>query len=137
MDKILLIEDDEPIRFLYKRQLEGSGFSVDAKASGKEALQAYEKNVYSLVLLDIMLPDINGLDILNYLSRKNMIGKSPIVLLTNLAQENIIKEGFKLGAIGYIIKAQIIPKELVEEVKKFISDKNYTTQVNTSEDDKI
>lgn len=118
--KILLIEDDESISFLYKRQLDAAGLLTDALLTGNEGLAAASKNKYDLILLDIMLPDINGLDILKKLKENEVTKKIPVIFLTNLGQEAIIKEGFKLGADGYLIKASFTPDQMVEEVKTLI-----------------
>ncbi len=118
--KILLIEDDESISFLYKRQLDLSGLPTDAFLNGQEGILAATQKKYDLILLDIMLPDINGLDLLKKLKENESTNKIPVIFLTNLGQEAIIKEGFKLGADGYLIKASFTPDQMVEEVKILI-----------------
>ncbi len=119
--RILLVEDEESLQLLYKRQIELANFNVDAVTYGKEAITKLEQNTYDLVLLDIMLPDINGIDILKALNEKALIKKSPVVLLTNLSQESIIKEGFNLGAMGYLIKSQYLPNDLIVEINNFLA----------------
>lgn len=118
--KILLIEDDESISFLYKRQLDQAGLLTDAYLTGQEGLSAASQKKYDIILLDIMLPDINGLDILKKLKENEATKKIPVIFLTNLGQEEIIKQGFKLGADGYLIKASFTPDQMVEEVKSLI-----------------
>jgi len=119
--KILLIEDDEFISFIFKRQLEQAGFLVDTSLRGKEGLDAGLQGGYELVLLDIMLPDINGLDILRQL-KLNAVAKSiPVIMLTNVGQESVIKEAYKSGAEGYLIKASYTPDQIVTEVQKFFT----------------
>lgn len=126
MSKILLIEDDQLIRDLYERQLIKEGFETTTTASGTDGLKKFEEGTFDLVLLDIMLPDISGIEILKEINNKNLIAKAPIVLLTNLANDSVIKDGMKLGIVGYLIKAQITPKDLIAEVKRFLTDKNLT-----------
>lgn len=126
MSKILLIEDDQLIRELYERQLNKAGFETTAIASGSEGLKAFENGIFDLVLLDIMLPDLSGIEILKEINNKNLTHKAPIVLLTNLANDSVIKDGMKLGIVGYLIKAQITPKDLIAEVNRFLTDKNLT-----------
>lgn len=118
--KILLIEDEDFIRDLYKRQLELAGFSVDACASGREGLAALKTTLYSLVLLDIMLPQMNGLDILREAKKDEKTKNVPIVLLTNLGQESVKQEGFALGAKDYIIKATQTPDQIVAKIKELL-----------------
>lgn len=121
--KILLVEDEDLLRELYKRQLDLSGISTDAFGNGKDALESLSHNQYSLVLLDIMLPDTNGLDILKQIKQAPNLKTLPVILLTNLGQESIIKQGFDLGAEGYLIKASYTPDQIVEEVKNILSGK--------------
>lgn len=121
--RILLVEDEDFIRDLYKRQLELAGFQVDAKPNGAEGLVAAKQNPYDLVLLDIMLPDINGLEILKQLKQGPVSKNTPIVMLTNLGQDTVIKEGFTLGAEGYLIKASYTPDQIVQEVKNIVNKK--------------
>lgn len=118
--RILLIEDEEYIRDLYKRQLELSGFVTDAFGNGKDGLSAAEKNTYDLILLDIMLPDVNGLQILQTLRQNPMTKLVPCVLLTNLGQDAVIKQGFELGADGYLVKAAYTPDQIVQEIKNIL-----------------
>lgn len=119
--KILLIEDDEFIREMYHDELESAGFKVSAFGTGKECFQALSQEHFDLVLLDIMLPDTNGLEILKQIKSSEQTKNLKVVILTNLGQENIIKEGFQLGAAGYLIKVSYNPDQMVEEVKKFVS----------------
>lgn len=121
--KILLIEDEDYIRELYKRQLDLEGFSTDACANGKDGLTALSQAHYDLILLDIMLPDINGLQILKQVKLNATTKDIPVVLLTNLGQDVVIKEGFELGAEGYLIKASYTPAQIVQEVKNFLQKK--------------
>lgn len=125
--KVLLVEDEEFIRDLFKRQLDLSGFTTDAFGNGNDGLSALTKNAYDLVLLDIMLPDINGLQILQNI-RQNPATKSvAVVLLTNLGQDSVIKQGFELGADGYLVKAAYTPDQIVQEVKNIMKKKQTQT----------
>lgn len=121
MKRILLIEDEDFIRDLYKRQLEAAGLQTDAFGNGKDGLEALAGNVYDLILLDIMLPGINGLDVLKRIKENEKTKNIPVVLLTNLGQESVIQEGFALGAKEHIIKASFTPDQIVEKVKKLVS----------------
>ena len=118
--KILLIEDEDFIRDLYKRQIDLAGYQTDAVGDGKEGLELLSQNVYDLVLLDIMLPGINGLQVLKAIKQDEKIKHLPVVLLTNLGQESVVKEGFALGAKEHIIKASVTPDQIVEKVKALL-----------------
>ena len=121
--KVLLVEDEEFIRDLFKRQLDLSGFATDAFANGQDGLAALSKNAYDLVLLDIMLPDINGLQILQNIRQNPATKGVAVVLLTNLGQDAVIKQGFELGADGYLVKAAYTPDQIVQEVKNIMQKK--------------
>ncbi len=119
--KVLLIEDEDFIRDLYKRQFEKAGFVIEAIANGKDGLAATAQNKYDLILLDIMLPDLNGIEILRQVKQNPATKAMPVVLLTNLGQDEIIKEGFKLGAEGYLIKASFTPDQIVQEATNILN----------------
>lgn len=126
MQKILLIEDDRFIREMYQEELKKAGFLVSAYGSGEEGLQALQQNHFDLVLLDIMLPGMNGLEVLKQIKLNLQTKNLKVVILTNLGQETIIKEGFKIGATGYLIKSSYNPDQIVQEVKRFTQDNSYS-----------
>lgn len=119
--KILLIEDDDLIRQLYADQLKAAGLEVFDYPNGQSGLAALKQAKYDLIILDIMLPDINGLEILKQIKKDSNLKSIPIVLLTNLGQDSIIKEGFKLGADAYFIKLAYNPDQIVAEVKNILA----------------
>lgn len=121
--KILIVEDEESIRDLYKRQVELAGFQTDVAASGKDALTALSQNHYDLILLDIMLPDINGLQVLKEVKGNDKTKGTSVLMLTNLGQDITIKEGFSLGAEGYLIKASYTPDQIIQEINNILSKK--------------
>ncbi len=115
--KILLVEDEDFIRELYVRQLTKEGFVVKSAADGQTGLAMLKAETFDLLLLDIMLPGINGLQLLREFKTLNPNSKMITILLTNLGQEAVIKEGFELGAQAYLIKASYTPDQVVTEVK--------------------
>ena len=120
--RILVVEDDQFLRELYDELLKEEGYEIDLAPDGEEGLAKFQKGGYDLVLLDIMLPKIDGLEILRRV--KNKPPEKPngmVVLLTNLGQDSIIKEGFNLGASGYLIKSAMNPDQVLSEVKVFLS----------------
>ena len=121
--KILLVEDEEMIRELYARQLSKAGFFVKAVETGEEGLKALQEDTFELLLLDIMLPGINGLQMLREFKLKNPQNKMITILLTNLGQESVIKEGFELGANAYLIKTSYTPDQIVQEVRNTLDNK--------------
>ena len=118
--KILIIEDDQDVRELYAEVLRDEGFEVEEAVDGQSGLAKVLEGRYDLLLLDIMLPKFDGLEVLKSIKQKAEVKGTPVVLLTNLGREAIIKEGFALGANGYLIKSEHTPEEVVQEVKKFL-----------------
>lgn len=118
--RILVVEDDLFLRELYTDVLTTEGYQVESAADGEEGLQKIKAGGYNLVLLDIILPKMSGLEIMRELQ-----GTPPqnpnkyVVFLTNLDKDEEIKEAQKLGN-GFLIKSQINPGTLTETVKKYL-----------------
>jgi len=124
---ILIIEDDLFVRELYERILEKRGFVVEAVEDGIQGLELARSKSFDLILLDIMLPKKNGLAILKDLREKgSSTERTPVFLLTNLGQESIVREAFRIGADGYLLKARFLPKQVVEEIESFFLDEKTT-----------
>ena len=119
---ILFIEDDKPIAEMYARVLEREGFSVEFAYNGTEGLHKAQSKHYDLILLDIMMPEMSGIEVLKLLRGDDGKGSpdTKIVILTNLAQDKTSQEALKSQADGYIIKADIVPSQLAGIVKKLI-----------------
>jgi CheY-like chemotaxis protein len=119
---ILFIEDDKPIAEMYARVLEREGYSVEFAYNGNEGLQKAQTKHFDLVLLDIMMPEMSGIEVLKLLRGEDGHGSpdTKIVILTNLAQDKTSQEALKSQADGYIIKADIVPSQLAGIVKKLI-----------------
>lgn len=119
--KILLIEDDEFVRDIYQETLQDASYTVETAKDGEEGITKAQAGGYSLILLDMMMPKLNGLEVLKHL--KENPPKTPndaIVLLTNLAQDPVIQEGLHLGAKAYLIKSDMNPDEFLTQVKKYL-----------------
>lgn len=123
--KILLIEDELFIRELYERVLKQAGFEFFSAVDGIEGWDLIQREAQSphkpdLVLLDIMMPRLNGIDLLKKLKSDSRTSSIPVILLTNLGQESVIKESFRVGAQGYLMKIRSTPHEVVKLVKDFL-----------------
>ncbi len=128
MSKIIVVEDDEFLRELYDELLKGEGYDVTLAVDGEEGLNHISEGGFDLVLLDIMLPKMDGLEILRHVKDKSpKLKNGPTVLLTNLGQDSIIKEGFALGASGYLIKSAMNPDQVLSEVKVFLNKSSLST----------
>lgn len=128
--KILLVEDDHFINQLYLRVLKQAGYNVILASDGAGGVSLAD-NSFNLILLDVMLPKIDGINVLKKLKENPLTKKIPVVLLTNLGQESVIKAAFKMGVQGYILKMSVTPYEMVERIQVFI--KNPSFQMNLKE----
>lgn len=115
---ILVIEDDRFIGEMYVRSLRKAGFEVDWVATGTEGLTGASTNNYDLILLDIMLPEEKGTDILETLrGKQDLIPKSRVIVMTNFDQDDEARLSMQTKADAYLIKADITPRRLVEIVQ--------------------
>lgn len=117
--KILIIEDDNFIADLYDRELKNDGFEVTVASDGVTGELKAKELKPDLILLDIMLPNINGLDLLKNLKENPLTEDLKVLVLSNLGQDEAIKRALELGAEGYLIKSSYTPKEVLDEIKTF------------------
>jgi DNA-binding response OmpR family regulator len=114
--KVLCIEDEHFISELYVRALGKEGYQVDVVADGKEALGIAEKNEYDIILLDLMVPNLSGIEILRSLRDPARVPpiKAKIVITTNLEQREDVRADIEKQADAYVVKAELTPHELVD-----------------------
>lgn len=119
---ILLIEDDEFLREICVKKLIKEGFDVSVAVDGEQAIKEMDKIEPDLILLDIILPTMNGYEVLQKIkAHKNIkIRQVPIIVLSNLGQENDIKKAMDMGATDYLIKAHFTTEEITDKVKKVL-----------------
>jgi DNA-binding response OmpR family regulator len=118
--RILIIEDEDPLRILYAQILESAGYKVDQAGDGDIGMNKIRNTPWDLLLLDIMLPGEDGLRILKEIKNDSSLKKGPVVAITNLNSEYIVQEAFNFGVDGYLIKSQITPDKIADEVKEFL-----------------
>jgi len=118
--KVLIVEDDQFLRDLLKRKLDTEGFVVETAIEGESALTKAKEWKPELILLDIILPGIDGFSILEKLKKDADMASIPVILLTNLGQRDDVDKGLKLGAVGYLVKAHFTPGDIVEKVKSIL-----------------
>lgn len=116
--RVLCIEDEHFISELYTRALSKKGYKVDVIADGKEGLAAAEKNEYDIILLDLMVPNLSGIEILRALRDPARVPpiKAKIVITTNLEQREDVRADIEKQADAYVVKAELTPHELVDLV---------------------
>lgn len=124
--KILLIEDDPDQILMYQTKFELEGFNLLAAEKAQEGINLAKKEKPSLIFLDLLLKELTvptGLEILKKLKADEETKNIPVVVLTNYGTREAKEESLRLGAIDFIIKAQITPAKLVEKVKKILKEK--------------
>ncbi|SRR5260221_7312917 len=124
MRKILIAEDDFFIRDIYNKTFTLAGYEVKVSADGLDALQKAKTMQFDIILLDIMMPLLSGLQVLRTIRALNTPAKStPIFMITNLGQQSTIEEAFGSGMDGYIIKSQVTPQQILDEINTFFNNK--------------
>jgi len=118
--KVLLVEDDKMIVDMYKMRLEEEGYEVFISEKGSEALDWAKNEKPAIVLLDIMLPEVDGFTILQKLKSEPETKDIPVLLLTNLGQESDKTKGTDMGAADYFVKAQHTPADVIVKIKQLI-----------------
>jgi len=121
--RILIIEDDVFIMDMYETKFKMAGFEVLRAENGDKGIKVARKEKPDLIVLDIVMPQMDGLEVLKVVKGDSELKDIPVVLLTNLGQRENIEEGLKLGADDYIIKAHFTPDEVVGKVKKVLRKK--------------
>ena len=118
--KVLVVEDDVFVRDIYARELKKGGYEVEIAEDGLEGLEKIKTGGYDIVLLDIMMPKMTGVDMLkNVRDPKFPATDIPVYLLTNLGQGSIIKQCLEIGAQGYLLKARVLPSQVLKSVNDF------------------
>lgn len=118
--KILVVEDDQFLRELYTDVLSGEGYKVDSAVDGEDALGKMKIGGFDLVLLDIIMPKMDGLSVMKQMQSAPALSPNKcVIFLTNLDKDEEIKTALQLGN-GYLIKSQITPGSLIEEVKVYL-----------------
>ena len=120
MKKILLIEDDKFLRELMSKKLIKTGYDVVFAVDGETGLSKIKEVKPDVVLLDLILPGINGFEVLEKAKKDPEIADIPIIILSNLGQKEDIERGQELGATDFIIKAHFTPQEVVDKIKSII-----------------
>lgn len=115
--KVLLIEDDVRVRELYELVLKMDEYQVITAETGEEGLVKAEEENPDLIFLDIRLPGMNGLEVLESLRKNKKTADIPVVILSNLDDEKTVSKGISLGAQEYIVKSRITPADLSKRVK--------------------
>ncbi|MBU1015093.1 response regulator [Patescibacteria group bacterium] len=116
MAKILIVEDDKFLRELIVQKLASEGHEIVEAVDGEEGVRKIKEEVPQLVLLDIILPGIDGFEVLRQIKAEPTTANVPVLILSNLGQQEDVEKGLQLGAADYIIKAHFTPGEIIEKI---------------------
>jgi len=126
-NKKIVIAEDEPILIeMYKLYFERTGYEVLKAGNGRECINFVKKEKPDIILLDILMPKLDGWEVLKQLKTDPETKQIPILVFSNLGQTQEIQKGLDLGANDYVIKSNVTPKELLEKVEGMIKKINKT-----------
>ncbi|MDD3284988.1 MAG: response regulator [Patescibacteria group bacterium] len=121
--KVLIVEDETMLVNMYIAKFEKEGFETVQAENGKKGIEVAREEKPDIILLDIIMPEMDGFMVLKELKSTPETKNIPIIMLTNLGQEEDVEKGNKLGAIGYLVKANLTPSQVVDKVKEVLSKK--------------
>jgi len=122
--KILVVEDDKFLRELITQKLSREGYDVKEAVDGEDGVVKVKKEKPDIILLDLILPGIDGFEVLAKIKEDSETKNIPVVILSNLGQREDVERGLKLGAVDFLIKAHFTPGEIIEKIEKIMKDKN-------------
>ena len=136
MNRVLLVDDDEALRQMYNLILEKAGYQLELANDGIQGLAKAREGGYDLILLDLMMPNLDGIGFLKALQEEPpKRPNGPIIVLSNAGYDAVAKEAESLGAVGFLMKADLLPKDLVGEVKRYLSLKSSLPSPSSKEAD--
>jgi DNA-binding response OmpR family regulator len=121
--KILVVEDDKFLRELITQKLAREGYDVKEAVDGEEGVIKVKEEKPDVILLDLILPGIDGFEVLAKIKEDPEVENIPVVILSNLGQRDDVERGLKLGAVDFLIKAHFTPGEIIEKIEKIIKDR--------------
>lgn len=121
--KILIVEDDRYISKMYQLKLSLEGYDVQVAENGKQGVDKVKEFMPDIMLLDILMPELDGFEVLKIVKADDATKNIPVLIMSNLGQEDHVEKGMKLGAIGYVVKSQYTPSKVVEKIKSVLDGK--------------
>ncbi|MEK7096652.1 MAG: response regulator [Patescibacteria group bacterium] len=117
---ILVVDDDLDLSEMYAERFKAEGAVVEIAHDGREAIKLAEENRPHVILLDLMMPEVNGFEVLKALKGDDSTKEMPILVLTALVEADKYEKAKELGADGYVVKSELMPNEVVEKVKQML-----------------
>jgi two-component system phosphate regulon response regulator PhoB/two-component system alkaline phosphatase synthesis response regulator PhoP len=121
--KILIIEDDRYISKMYQLKLSLEGYDVQVADNGRLGVDKVKEFMPEIILLDILMPELDGFEVLQVIKSDDNTKAIPVLIMSNLGQEDHIQKGMDMGAVGYIVKSQFTPSKVVENIKEILAKK--------------
>lgn len=121
MPKVLIIEDDELVSRMYTKVLSYEGIEVEMAKSGKAGIDKARETQPDLIFCDVMMPQMNGIEVLDRLKAQEETKEIPVIMLTNLSGTQDADLAVKKGAAAYLVKSEHRPKEIAEKIKEYIA----------------
>ncbi len=119
--KVFIIEDEEMLVNMYVSKFEKEGYEIDSAFNGREGLEKVKTYHPDIVLLDVIMPEMDGFMVLKQLKGDASTKNIPVIMLTNLGQGEDVEKGQKLGAKDYLVKANLTPSQVVDKVKEVLN----------------
>ena len=132
--KVLIVEDDRYISKMYQLKLSLDGMEVQVADNGRIGVEKVKEFKPDIILLDVLMPELDGYEVLKIIKGEPESKDIPVLILSNLGQEDHIQKGMQLGATGYIVKSQYTPSKVVEKIKQVLGDDSKPENSKTEED---
>lgn len=117
---VLVVEDDYFLRNLLLHKVEQEKIPFDTAVNGSEALEKIKTKIPKVIILDLILPDTDGFEVLETIKKQPTTKDIPVIVVSNLGQKDEIERCLKLGASDYLIKANFTPKEIVDKIREYL-----------------
>lgn len=120
--RILLVDDEPETRTVFETVLKQAGYEVQIAENGQQAVEKSKMETYDLILLDQMMPDLSGNEVLRMLKENGQTSQVKVAMLTNFSNDQMVNESLGVGAVDYILKYQISNEDLIKKVKGILGD---------------
>ncbi len=134
--KILFVDDDNFLRKVYQAELSEQGYEVILAQDGQEGLEKAKISDPDLIILDMIMPQKSGFEVLTELQNDSATKNIPVIILSNLGQADDVKKGLDLGAVDYLVKDNITLATIVEKIRQYLNSKTMSKQARTNGDTK-
>ena|SRR5688500_5709128 len=114
---VLIVDDDATLREMYEAYLKAAGLTVATAADGKEGLEKAKEHNPDIILLDLMMPEMNGIEVLKHLKADANLKEIPVIVFTALIQDLEKQQSFDAGAADYVVKTELVPSGMLDKIK--------------------